>query len=89
MDKDLLELAELYGLEVTDGPGCIIIDKNGSERPATKLDVGDAFGFLISQPKTEWFISGSNEHKTLFEAVSPWKVNMGKDNNTFIIDEVA
>ena len=48
MDKDLLELAELYGLEVTDGPGCIIIDKNGSERSATKFDVGDAFGFLIS-----------------------------------------
>lgn len=38
MDKLLRELAEYYGLELRDEPGCVIVEKDGTERLARKED---------------------------------------------------
>ena len=37
MDKDLIELAEFYGIEVTEGCGCVIIMPDGTEKPVNEF----------------------------------------------------
>ena len=32
MDKDLIEIAKLYGIELTDGNECVIIMPDGTEK---------------------------------------------------------
>ena len=37
LDKDLIELAEFYGIEVTEGCGCVIIMPDGTEKPVNEF----------------------------------------------------
>ena len=46
MDDKLRELAEYYGIEISNTPGAKIIDKNGAERLTTVDDIEEIFGEL-------------------------------------------
>jgi len=48
MDQKVIELVNLYGIEISDTPGCKITE-NGVERLATEEDVNKIFGFKESQ----------------------------------------
>jgi len=37
IDKNLLELAELYGIEITEGNGSVIIMPDGTEKLVSEL----------------------------------------------------
>jgi len=37
MDKDLIELAEFYGIELTKGNSCVIIMPDGTEKPINEF----------------------------------------------------
>jgi hypothetical protein len=54
MDQKTIELANLYGIEISDTPGCKIVE-NGVERLATEKDVDKIFGFEISQESQDNF----------------------------------
>lgn len=44
MEQKIIELVNLYDVEISDTPGCKIVE-NGVERLATKNDVDKIFGF--------------------------------------------
>ena len=37
MDKDLIELAKFYGIELTDGNECVIIMSDSTEKPISEF----------------------------------------------------
>ena len=52
MDQKYIKLAKLYGIEIKDTPGSVIIE-NGIERPITDEDIDKIFGLEEFFP-CEW-----------------------------------
>ena len=51
VDKDLIELAELYGIEVTDGKESVIIMEDGTEKlvsECSKEEIMNVFGLKFN-----------------------------------------
>lgn len=76
MDRCLEELAKFYGIEVNERPGCVIIEKDGTERLAKKSDAADIFGLNFFRDKEIDWDNDPKQGKVKITKKTPWNITL-------------